>query len=279
MKTSALITLTQSKIHGYTRLQLAEFYDAIQQMVFAKPLELMHYIDSTTGREPLLTTYKTNYSLSGANLLNTITVSETINLNTPATGSIIVCDANDIEITYAYTSYTGSDFTCTVAAGLYTGSTETLIIKDGRKYVLSEATIGADIQTVSNVYPREALNSHIYYNMERVDQQVYANTKQGTGLNGALASITFNEDPGNNKFYVTCYRYPTPITSELIQLEVPEKFHISHIMLGVIGLVETFDHGKSPVYDEFVNDSVPKIQGYLSSEGHTTVRHTHGGGY
>jgi hypothetical protein len=248
-------------------------------MVFAKPVELMHYIDSTTGREPLLTTYKTNYSLSGANLLNTITVSETINLNTPATGSIRVCDADGIEITYAYTSYTGSDFVCTVAADTYTGVNESLIIVGGREYLLTEATVGANIQTVHNVYTEDSLSSHIYYNMDRVDKQIYANTKQGTGINGVPASIIFNEDPGNNKYYITCYRYPTPITSETIQLEVPEKFHISHVMLGVIGLVETFDHGKSPTYQEFINKSIPEIQGYLSSEGYSTVRYTNGGGY
>jgi hypothetical protein len=279
MKTSALITLTQRKVHGYTRIQLAEFYDEIQKMVFAKPLELMHYIDSTTGREPLLSTYNTDYSLSGANLLNTITVSQSIDTNTPATGSIIVCNASGVETTYAYSSYTGSDFTCVVAADTYTGTNETLRLINGREYELTTATVGADIQSVYNVYPEDALNSHSYYGMDLVDEQVYGYTKQGTGENGSPSTFIFSNNPGKANYYVTCYRYPTPITSELIQLEIPEKFHISHVLLGVIGLIEVFEHGQSKTYNDFIEKSIPKIQGYLSSEGSTTVRHTNGGGF
>jgi hypothetical protein len=208
MKTSALITLTQRKVHGYTRIQLTEFYDEIQKMVFSKPLELMHYVDSSTGLEPLLTT----------------------------------------------------------TAGVF-------------EYELTEAVIGKDIQNISNVYPKSALTGHVYYGVDPTSKVVYANTKQGTGINASKARIIFNEDPGDQEWYVSCYRYPTPLTAETIQLEVPERFHLTHMMSGVIGLIETFEHGQSKTAQTFLNDLIGELQGYLSSEGHNSVRLTQGQGY
>jgi hypothetical protein len=70
---------------------------------------------------------KTQYSLNGSNPLNTITVTGSIPNDTPTTGTIVVVDDDGSEIAYAYTAWSGSDFTVTVGAGTYSG-TETAYV-------------------------------------------------------------------------------------------------------------------------------------------------------
>ena len=70
---------------------------------------------------------KNQYTLDGANPINTITVNEAIPNDTPTTGTIIVVDDDSSEIVYAYSAWSGYDFTVTVAASLYAG-TETAYV-------------------------------------------------------------------------------------------------------------------------------------------------------
>ena len=64
-------------------------------------------------------------------------------------------------------------------------------------------------------------------------------------------------------FHVRTYRYPTKIESEDDQLEIPESFHITHVLNGVCGLIEQTRSGKSDRWDFFlqrqVNDLVKKM--------------------
>ncbi|NOR85395.1 hypothetical protein GQ473_04700 [archaeon] len=89
---------------------------------------------------------KTQYSLSGANALNTITISVTIPADTPTTGTIIVVDDDGSEIAYAYSAYSGSDFTVTVSAALYSG-TETAYVP----YIYEQST-GTSVSETSTIY-------------------------------------------------------------------------------------------------------------------------------
>ena len=89
---------------------------------------------------------KTQYSLSGANALNTITVSVAIPVDTPATGSIIVVDDDGSEIAYAYSAWSGSDFTVTISAGVYSGS-ETAYVP-----YLYEESSGASVSETTTIY-------------------------------------------------------------------------------------------------------------------------------
>lgn len=70
---------------------------------------------------------KTQHSLSGANALNTITISTAIPVDTPAVGYIIVVDDDGTEIAYAYSAWSGSDFTVSISASVYSG-TETCYV-------------------------------------------------------------------------------------------------------------------------------------------------------
>jgi hypothetical protein len=88
---------------------------------------------------------KSQYSLSGANAENTITVSVAIPSSTPATGTIIVVDDDGSEIAYAYTGWSGSDFTVTISAGVYAG-TETAYVP--YLYATATATEVTDTTTI-----------------------------------------------------------------------------------------------------------------------------------
>jgi len=89
---------------------------------------------------------KTQYSLSGSNPLNKITVSVAIPVDTPAAGTIIVVDDDSTETAYAYTSWSGSDFNVTISAGVYSG-TETAYVP----YIYAEAS-GASVSETTTIY-------------------------------------------------------------------------------------------------------------------------------
>ena len=89
---------------------------------------------------------KTQYSIDGLNALNTITVSGLIPVDTPTTGTIIVVDDNGSEISYAYSAWSGSDFTVIIGAGVYSG-TETAYVP----YILEEA-FGTSVSETTTIY-------------------------------------------------------------------------------------------------------------------------------
>lgn len=70
---------------------------------------------------------KNQYTLNGANALNTITVNESIPNDTPTTGTIIVVDDDLSEIVYAYSAWSGYNFTVVISASVYSG-TETAYV-------------------------------------------------------------------------------------------------------------------------------------------------------
>ncbi len=89
---------------------------------------------------------KDQFSLDGANPLNTITVTGSIPVDTPDVGTIIVVDDDYTETSYAYTGWSGSDFTVTVGAGTYSG-TETAYVP----YILEQA-ISTSVSETSTIY-------------------------------------------------------------------------------------------------------------------------------
>lgn len=89
---------------------------------------------------------KSQYTLNGANPLNTITVTGAIPVDTPSAGTITVVDDDLTEISYAYTAWSGSDFTVTISAAVYSG-TETAYVP----YILEEAT-GTSVSEITTIY-------------------------------------------------------------------------------------------------------------------------------
>jgi len=93
---------------------------------------------------------KSQYTLDGANAENTITVNEAIPNDTPSTGTIIVVDDDLSETAYAYSAWSGYDFTVTISASTYSG-TETAYVP----YIYETATgtsASESVVYVSNRY-------------------------------------------------------------------------------------------------------------------------------
>ena len=89
---------------------------------------------------------KDQYTLDGANAENTITVNEAIPVDTPSTGTIIVVDDDGSETAYAYSAWSGYDFTVTISASVYSG-TETAYVP----YIYEEAS-GTSVTETSTIY-------------------------------------------------------------------------------------------------------------------------------
>lgn len=89
---------------------------------------------------------KEQYWLNSSNLLNTLTVSGSIPSDTPSTGTITVVDDDNSEISYAYSAWSGADFTVSISADVYTG-TETAYVP----YIYEQAT-GTSVSETTTIY-------------------------------------------------------------------------------------------------------------------------------
>jgi len=144
-------------------------------------------------------------------------------------------------------------------------------------YTLNTATIGQNIQVIKNVYS-DTYNM-IYYNKEDTNYNgIRATVKQGIRASSP-ATVLFSCDPGDSEYSIDCYRFPTSLTAETIQLEIPDHWHLSHLFYGVSGLVETFQHGDTPTWDKFQRELLPEIQHSLDTEAHKISNFHEGNGF
>jgi len=110
----------------------------------------------STG-EGLLEVDKSQYNLTNSNNVeNALTIESAIPSSTPSTGTIIVVDADGSEIAYAYTSWTGSTFTVTVSADVYTGDEDCYVpflyaVSGGTSVTNTTTIYTADIYVVGRV--------------------------------------------------------------------------------------------------------------------------------
>lgn len=92
---------------------------------------------------------KAQFSLNGANPLNTITVTGSIPTSTPSSGTIIVVDTNGTETVYAYSAWSGSNFTVVAGAGTHDG-TETAYVP--YIYVTATGTAPITVSETSTIW-------------------------------------------------------------------------------------------------------------------------------
>jgi len=142
------------------------------------------------------------------------------------------------------------------------------------RYELSSSNFGEDIAFIGNVYP---VNYYTNHYGKTIADPVMASTTKASGNTNAI--INFVEDPGDAEFYIKCYRRPKKLLSEAIDFEIPDDQLIPGLMKGVIGLIETAEHGTSNAYAEFLKVYMPDIRHSMNDEGHTTVFLPRGGGY
>ena len=72
------------------------------------------------------------------------------------------------------------------------------------------------------------------------------------------AKIVFN-DVTSGAYHVRVYRFPKRLETENDQLEIPEAYHITHVLNGVSGMIEQTRSGKSDRWDFFLQRQVTDI--------------------
>jgi len=142
------------------------------------------------------------------------------------------------------------------------------------RYELSQTNFGQDIAFISNVYPTDYYSDS--YGRTMADK-VQATTLKASGKRNAI--VTFTNDPGDSKFFVSCYRRPKNLLSELSELEINSDLLIPNLLKGVVGLIETAEHGNSNAYAEFLKEYMPELRYHTNEEGHNTVYLPVGRGY
>lgn len=83
------------------------------------------------------------------------------------------------------------------------------------------------------------------------------------------AKVIFKENPGTGNYYIRAYKFPTDVSSESIQLTVPNAYHLSHIFEGICGFIEKLRSGKSERYDIFMKSLLPEVVKKLSDTKET----------
>jgi hypothetical protein len=93
-----------------------------------------------------------------------------------------------------------------------------------------------------------------------------------------LAKIFFEEDPGDTTdvYYLVYFVKPTPLTSEDVQLTLPEELHYL-VRNAVIAMYTTEDYGESGFDNDVIKKTAQKIRnslnrGYQGNVGETPVR-------
>ena len=82
----------------------------------------------------------------------------------------------------------------------------------------------------------------------------------------AVATIDFQEDPGDStdKFYHLFYIKPTALTSESIELSIPEKCHFD-MRRAAIAMLSTEDYGESGYDSSVIEKTAKKIRNEMNS--------------
>jgi len=99
------------------------------------------------------------------------------------------------------------------------------------------------------------------------------------GSSAHKARVIFKEDPGDGEIPLVCYRYPTELTSEHIQLDIPAEYHIDSVAKGVIGKCEESDHGTSNTWIEFKTALLPLMQWGVGKKINNKIMYMKGQGY
>ena len=160
-----------------------------------------------------------------------------------------------------------------------TGSDPVLVTVPGQLvYTLDEPTFGWDVQFIQDVHGLDGTgHGHDNEYGASVDTRPAFRTIQGNESNSA--KIIFSSDPNGAEYPIECYRRPQEISSENIQLEIPQQYHIDHIIKGVVGKCEEADHGESNTWLKFEKDLAPEIKAGMNTEADSLVYYAKGTEY
>jgi hypothetical protein len=99
------------------------------------------------------------------------------------------------------------------------------------------------------------------------------------GTYNTPAVITFKEDPGVAEYKVIAYANPTQITSESVELSIPERWHLNAVYEGVIGWIQKIESGKSDRWDIFNNKTIHEFWYDMNNGNRQRKQTRYDGGY
>jgi hypothetical protein len=134
-----------------------------------------------------------------------------------------------------YDDATGKDPLLTTTSGTYEYTIDTT---DGFDY---------DAWRVTDVYDID-INNTSTIDWSAVD-----------ATSSVAAKVVFTNDPGVGTYYIRAYRFPTELTTESVQLEVPSSYHISHLLEGLAGFIEVTRSGRSDRWEKFLQKTMPEL--------------------
>lgn len=146
--------------------------------------------------------------------------------------------AKPLASTRIVVSTTGKDPVLTTVAGTYS-------------YLLNSTTlptIGTDqVMFVDRVYTGE------------YDDPVDVDCSKMDGDYTNPAKIVFNDDPGTTttSYSVRCYKLPKAVSSETVEMDVRQDWHLRGVYEGVMGWIEKTENGRSERWENFINVLLP----------------------
>ena len=170
----------------------------------------------------------------------------------------------------AYTRYidpsTGKPPVLATAAGLYLYSGPSNCWRVANLCINSEALDNYDYgivtQPAMNTTEPITINGNSYY--------PYNFGSSADALEGGSPQIMFSKDPGTttNVFYMDCYKKPTPITSDRIQLSIPDSdgAHRQIVFPCLMKLIEAQNNGNYAEAVQFIEGARTALWGKL--DGH-----------
>jgi hypothetical protein len=99
------------------------------------------------------------------------------------------------------------------------------------------------------------------------------------GTQSDPAKFIFETNPGAVAVRVKCYKKPTSISSESIELEIPPHWHIPGVYEGVMGIIERTENGRSDRYMNWQENILPRFYYDMNRDLVSQSVKTYDGGY
>jgi hypothetical protein len=179
--------------------------------------------------------------------------------------NIVLC--KELSQNRAIDTSTGKDYLFTTTAGTYTYNISTTNGFPFNGWKVVEVFSGYGGCNSYNGFDngfRGATRSNGYNTQSNPTGIVFCQKSEAMSTT-SVATITFQDDPAGNKFYVRYYKLPTQLTSESIVITIPMRYHLD-VVEAVVGQVEISQsrNGMSTRWDKFEARSLPKIWSELN---------------
>lgn len=147
---------------------------------------------------------------------------------------------------------------------------------------------------VSGVFLKEPAYSYLSTLDTQYGEEPFTNTEEPIEINGnwyyqfpfvrsddaigsVLPQIYFSRDPGDTttRFYIRSYRSPAQITSDRIQIPIPDSYgaHRFYVLPACLALIEAMDHGNYQDAVAYIEGSVKPLIWKVLNGGTQGKRH------